>query len=316
MNITWPYLQWRYHKLNKRLVRAMCSKLFRDTNPDTRKSIVVAGTGRSGTTWLAHIIASQILCRIMFEPFQSELVEAFRQFHYFHYMRPIEQNNELSSFCQMIFSGQIRDKWIDRQVNQLFPQFRLIKEIRANLFLKWIHVNFPEIPLLFIIRHPCAVVLSRMKLGWATDTDIEPFLSQPDLVDDFLTDKLDLIKGAKTIEEKHALIWCISNLVPLKQFASNDLNIVFYENLVLQPKLEIPKIFRAINLDYKDTVFKQANKPSTTTIRSSAIVTGDDKVTHWKQELSFQQINNILSVVRAFELDHLYNDSTGPLIEI
>jgi hypothetical protein len=295
-------------------MRHIYRHLYLDIHKDIRKSILVAGTARSGTTWLAEIIDSQIPCRIMFEPFHSEKVNAFRRFNYFQYMRPDEENEELLTYCRTIFSGDIRNKWIDRQIGHLFPYFRLIKEIRANLFLKWMQDRFPEIPLFFIIRHPCAVVLSRIQLAWATDSDIAPFLSQGKLVDDFLSDKLDLIKSARTEEEKHAIIWCISNLVPLKQFAPDNLKVIFYENLCTRPQTEIEKIFHTIQVDYRDSVFKYIKEPSLTSIRTSAVVRGNNKVAKWKQELSSSQINNILSVVKAFELDYLYGDSSLPLL--
>jgi hypothetical protein len=315
MDVTWRYFKWRYFKLHTRIIQAICSKLYQDTDKDIRKSIMVAGAARSGTTWLGNIISSQIPCRIMFEPFHAKKVEAFRRFHYFQYMRPAEQNSELQSYCQKIFTGHIRHGWIDRKVEHLLPRHRLVKEIRANLFLKWIHTKFPEIPLLFIIRHPCAVVLSLMQLAWATDTDIASFLSQPKLIDDLLADKMDIIRRAQTAEEKYAIIWCISNLVPIKQFHSSELNVVFYENLCLRPEAEVPKIFRAIRHEYEASVFEQIEVPSSTTVRTSAVVTGSNKVALWKNELSSQQINNILSIVKRFELDYIYDDSVAPLVE-
>lgn len=314
MEGNWSYLKWRCYKIYRRIIRSLCSKLYQDRNRDVNKSIVVAGTARSGTTWLADVIASQIPCRIMFEPFHSELVEECHHFHYFQYMRPHEQNSELFAYCLKVFTGDIRHVWIDRQVEHLFPRYRLIKEIRGNLFLKWIHNRFPEIPILLVIRHPCAVVLSRMELGWATDADIEPFLSQENLVDDFLYDKMEIIRRAKTVEDKHAIIWCISNLVPLKQFNSHGLNIFFYENLCIQPEKEAPRIWKAIRREYKESVLEHFDKPSTTTIYSSAIVTGQAKLTRWRKELSRKQIDNILSVVENFELDYLYGDSVKPVV--
>lgn len=275
---------------------------------------MVAGTARSGTTWLANIIASQIPCRIMFEPFNPEMVKEFRQFHYFQYMRPTEQNSELFSYCRTIFTGDIRHRWIDCEVTHLFPRYRLVKEIRANLFLNWIHTMFPELPLLFIIRHPCAVVLSRMQLTWATDLDIEPFLSQPKLIDDFLADKMDLIRRANTVEEKHAIIWCISNLVPIRQFHAGTLNLLFYEKLCLQPEAEVPKLFQMVRQEYHDSVFARMDQPSRTAVRSSAIFRGESKVARWQKELSPKQVRNILAVVENFGLDHIYGDSPAPMV--
>jgi hypothetical protein len=314
MNAKRLYLGWRYRKLIKRAIRIICSRLYRDTNRDTARSILVAGTGRSGTTWLADIIGSQISCRTMFEPFHSKQVDGFRRFYYFQYMRPTEMSCELLSYSRKIFTGDIRDQWIDRQVEHILPRYRLIKEIRANLFLRWIHEMFPEVPLLFVVRHPCAVVLSQIQLGWATDTDIDPFLSQPDLIADFLANKMDIIEGADTVEEKHAIIWSISNLIPMKQFDSVGLNVIFYENLCVQPEAEIPRVFQVLNFEYQDSVLRHSDKPSTTAIRTSAIVTGDNRVTRWKKELSPKQIERILSVVEDFDLDYLYGDSVTPLV--
>jgi len=315
MYAKWPYVKWRYLKRYKRIKRAACGKLYRDHNRDLSKSLIVAGTGRSGTTWLADIISSQISCRIMFEPFHSKVVEAFHEFHYFHYERPSEQNDKLFEYSLKVFSGDIRHVWIDRYVERVFPRFRLIKEIRANLFLKWIHSRFPEIPILFVIRHPCAVVLSRMKLNWATDTDIDPFLCQAKLIEDFLYDKMDIIGRAKTAEEKHAIVWCISNFVPLKQFNSDRLHVFFYENLCVQPQREAPRICDAIKCEYHESVLKQFDKPSSTITYSSAIFTGQDKVTRWKSELSPKQINNILSIVENFGLGYIYGDSPTPVVK-
>jgi hypothetical protein len=309
------FIKWKYKKAYRRILRAACSRLYRETNQDTQKSVMVAGTGRSGTTWLADIIASQTSCRLMFEPFHSQQVEAFEGFHYFQYMRPSERNDELRSYCHTVLSGSIRHRWIDRQVERILPKSRVIKEIRANLFLKWIHDQFPEVPILFIVRHPCAVVLSRMRLDWATDSDIAPFLAQEKLIDDYLYDRLDVIERAKSVEQKHAIIWSISNLVPMLQFQPEELNVVFYENLCTRPEIELPCVFRALGHDYRASVFERSRVPSTTAIRSSAVLAGRDLVTRWKDVLAPKQIDNILSIVEAFQLGHIYRDSFMPLIE-
>ena len=304
----WLHLRWRKH-----VVHPVCRRLYRDSERDAHRSIFVAGTGRSGTTWLADIIGSQLPCRVMFEPFHSRYVDAYRRFNYFQYMRPDAANPELRDYCEKVFTGQIRQAWIDREVAHLRPRYRLIKEIRANLFLMWAKNQFPGIPLLFVIRHPCAVVLSRLQLGWATDADLEPFLTQPELIHDFLADKLDCIRHARSDEAKHALVWCISNLVPLAQFQSHELTIIYYERLCACPELEVPKTFHAIRHGYRPSALGQVNTPSRATTRASAVMRAENKVTRWQRELSARQISTILSVVTDFGLDYLYGDSLMPL---
>jgi hypothetical protein len=314
ITVTQSYIKWCYLKLQRRLANEVCKKIYRDSNRNIDKSIIISGTGRSGTTWLADLISSQIPCRIMFEPFHPKKIKEFSQFSYFQYMRPTEPNNMLLSYCNKVFSGNIRDPWIDSQLDRIFHSLRIIKDIRVNLFLKWIHNHFPNIPILYIIRHPCAVVLSRLELHWDTDEDIMPILSQKSLVDDFLLDKMEIIEGARTHEEKHAIIWCICNLIPIRQFQLNNLNVVFYENLCTKPELEVPKIFDIINQRSQYSLFEFTEKPSGTIKPFSAIVTGENKIARWTEKLSAAQIKRILSVVEGFGLNYIYGDSYTPLV--
>ena len=297
----------------RRIIRQISSRLYVNPGADLDNSIVVAGTARSGTTWLGNLIASQVPCRILFEPFHPELVPEYRGFHYFQYMRPGTENPKFQGFAQKVFTGEIRNRWIDRQNERIFSHVRLVKEIRANLALKWLHDHFPEVPIVLIIRHPCAVVCSRMELGWATDLDIKPLLSQPELIEDHLSPYMDLIKNAKTTEEKHTIIWCVSNLVPLKQFNAGEVKIVYYENLCTQPENELPDLFEFIGQTYTRSVMDIINQPSQTTKVTSAVVRGIDKIEGWKEKLRPSQIESVLRMVEAFGMSHLYGESASPL---
>ncbi len=293
-------------KSYRRAWQMVGSRLYVNPDPDVRRSILVAGTARSGTTWLGDLIAMQIPCRVMFEPFNPNLVPQFSGFHYFQYLRSDQENPEFYAYAQKLFSGEIRNRWIDHRNECLFPKVRLIKEIRANLALKWVHDHFPQVPILVIVRHPCAVVLSRMELGWATDSDLQSFLSQPELIQDYLAPFIDLIQGAKMDEEKHAIIWSVSNLVPLRQFKTGELNIVRYENLCTQPENELSSIFELLGIGSNISSSVKMNRPSQTSRGTSALVTGADRTTVWKNKLSAQQIDSILRVVDAFGLGDLY----------
>jgi hypothetical protein len=300
-------------KSYRRAVQLFTSRFYINPHPDVRRSILVAGAARSGTTWLGDLIASQIACRVMFEPFNTDLVPEYHGFNYFQYMRPDEKSPELRSFTEKVLTGKIRNRWIDSQNECILSEFRLIKEIRANLLLKWLHNQFPTLPILFLIRHPCAVVLSRMQLGWATDQDIQPFLSQPNLVADHLSDHLDLIRTARTEEEKHAIIWSVSNLVPLKQFKPGEFHRVFYEDLCTQPEVNLPEIFQTLDTPYDSSLEKKIHQPSQTTRSTSAVVNGADQISQWKTGLNPKQIERVLRVVEAFGLNYLYDDSLLPL---
>lgn len=248
----------------------------------------------------------------MFEPFNPELVPQYRRFHYFQYKRPGEVDPDFYSYARGVFTGAIRGRWIDRQNERIFAKYRLIKEIRANLSLKWLYDSFPDVPMLLIVRHPCAVVLSRMQLKWATDRDIQSFRNQPALIDDHLSEHMDFINGIKTVEEKHAIIWSVSNLVPIRQFNRGELSPVFYENLCMQPEKEIEKVFQAISQPYQPEIFDQVDRPSMTTKGENILMPGKLKAGGWKSKLSSLQIDNILRVVEKFGLDNLYDAGVMP----
>lgn len=313
--MTWrkQYLRWQADRLLRPARRLLLRHLYRDSNQRLQDNILVAGTARSGTTWLGDLLAGAE-GRVLFEPFHAGKIDALKGLSYFPYLRPDDENPQLRSYCLQVFSGVIRHPWVDREITQLRPTFRVIKEIRANLFLRWLYRHFPQVPQLLLVRHPCAVVLSRMQLGWATDSDISSFLSQPPLIEDHLAPYLDVIHQARSEVEKHAIIWCISYLVPLRQFQPAELNLVFYENLCLQPQSELARIEQTVQRSLSPTTLMDLSRPSPTTTSSSAVLTGDNQVARWQKRLSSEEIRQVLDTVSAFGLDHLYGDGMLPKV--
>jgi hypothetical protein len=307
--------RWLHSRLRARARSAAVSRLFRDPLPNLDRSILLVGTARSGTTWLADILVSQLRCRLMFEPFHAKKVRDFNRFEIFHYMRPGDRDPSLYSYAGRVLRGEIRDPWIDSKVRYLRPRCRLIKEIRANLLLKWLVEAFPQIPVLFLMRHPCAVVLSRMEAGWEADEDIDSMMSQEKLRSDFLEEKIDVIRKLKTPEEKHAFVWCVHHLVPRSQMSAEDCTLVFYENLCLRPESEIPKVFAALGRTYDDSVFTGLLEPSTTSSPKSVILSREERVSRWQGQLGREQIDRILSVVEAVGPEGVYGVSPLPLAE-
>jgi hypothetical protein len=121
-----------------------------------------------------------------------------------------------------------------------------------------------------------------------------------------------MLHQTHTDVEKHAMIWCISHLVPLRQFRPGELNIVFYENLCLRPHSELAQIEQMVKRRFSPSAFASLSKPSATTTASSAILTGDNQVARWRNSLSASEIRQVLDIVAGFGLDHLYGDGLLP----
>jgi hypothetical protein len=292
----------------------LCRKLYRDSLGPQIRTVIVAGAARSGSTWLGDLIASQQPTRVMFEPFHAGVVPEYSSFPEFLYMRPEDENSPLEDYCRKIFEGRIRDPWIDRQVSCINPRLRVVKEVRINLMLRWMSLRFPDLSQVLIFRHPCSVVLSRMSMGWTADGDLKAMLTQQHVVDDFLEDRIDYVNALTTDEERHAAVWCLSYLVPIRQFGSDELPSVFYERLIADPESELASVFALARINPPDSIESIINRPSLTSKSHSAVVTGDNKLALWKNRLSTSEIRNILAVVETFGMSHLYDDGEMPLV--
>ena len=135
----------------------MCRRCYRDSG-DAMSTAMVVGTGRSGTTWVAEVIDSQVPCRLMFEPFNPDQVEEYRPFHHFQDMRLDAKNADLLSFCSTMMRGELHGRWVDAQLAHLRPRLRLIKDIRPTLMLAWLKQQFPAVP---VLVRPAASVRGR-----------------------------------------------------------------------------------------------------------------------------------------------------------
>lgn len=297
-------------KKGKHNFQKYSAQLYYDQG-DYRRSVLLAGTGRSGTTWLENIINYNNSYRIMFEPFHSKKNELIINWRYRQYIRPDNKSHKLLYAADRILSGNIRNNWVDRFNKKFIANKRLIKDIRISLFLKWINVNFPEIPIILLIRHPCAVASSKILLEW--DDHLDEFMSQDDLVLDYLSPFKNNILKAENKFEKHIYTWCIENYIPLCQFNSNEILLIFYENLCTKFDTEIDKIFSFLNQKYSLEVYNQYKAPSALSRKNSAVQVGDNLIEYWKKYINKQQIKKSQEICSLFGLNAMYDHSSMPL---
>ena len=288
--------------ITKKIKRKLHSKFFFDHKPNHRSTIFLAGTGRSGTTWVSDIINYKNEYRYIFEPFHPYKVSICSKFNYKQYLRPDNQDQAFIEPAKAILSGRVRNNWMDFYNKKFICNKRLIKDIRANFLLKWIHENFPAIRIILLFRHPCAVASSRIKRNWY-NTQLEEILAQKELMEDFLNPFRSEIERAQTIFEKLIFLWCIENYVPLKQFKKGEIHLAFYENFCVNPKHEIERLFLFLGKNFDKKVFENLKKPSPLSRKDSAIITGDSLIDSWRKHITNEQIERAVEILDLFELD-------------
>jgi len=157
--------------------------------------LVIAGSGRSGTTWVLDALAEANNLRTIFEPLSPFFVPEARSFANC-YVRENAHEPELKRFMEKVFKGEFQNLWIDIRCNKanLLPsvsqmtswdymynfgafyklflgrslKYRrkksfipITKFIRVNLMLDWIEKNF-NAKIVYVVRHPGAVVASQI----------------------------------------------------------------------------------------------------------------------------------------------------------
>lgn len=278
--------------------------------PDANNVVFLAGSARSGTTWLSNLINFKNDYRYIFEPFWGEKVQMCRAFGTRQYLRSGTDDERYLGPARAIISGRVRNKWAD-QFNQNFDNRRiLVKDIRANLILYWLRNWFPGMRFILLLRHPCAVALSRMRLQWKAD--LVRFSSQRDLVTDYLQPFLLELDSASDEFNKHVTSWCIENYVPLKLFAGHELHVAWYEYLCVEPRENLERLFSFLGSSLDERVFERLREPSPVSWNTSAVLAGADRVHGWKRQVTESQIRRASEILDRFGLSVLYSDDPLP----
>ena len=166
------------------------------------------------------------------------------------YLRPEANDPRWEAFFDRVFNGSLSNIWtrqdwrIAEGLSRWKPADRVtyriarmcyhlrklraaryvVKEIRANLMLEWLDGHFP-LRIVFVTRHPCAVIGLRLRVGW--EANLGEIVTQAELMKDHLEPYREWICGARTPLQRAAVLWCVENLVPLKQ--RNRRNWVFLQ---------------------------------------------------------------------------------------
>ena len=284
-----------------------------ETNSDYRNTVFIGGTGRSGTTWLGDLLNFDNHYRNIFEPFQARYVPLARPFYYGLYLRPGDANPIYLEPATQIMAGNVRHRWCDRYNTRLFARKRLIKEVRGNLWLKWLRNYFPEIPMIFIMRHPFAVAASRLLLDWPSRS--RAFFMQESLQADFPGDFWEEFQQAESLFERFVFDWAVQHYIPLRQFAPRDFHYVFYEDLCVQPEVVAPAMFAHLGRNFDDRLFRKMAVPSASSREGSAIRSqrsGEELINAWRRHLTSAQIDRGLEILAKFGLHQIYDEDSLP----
>ncbi|MCD4677979.1 MAG: sulfotransferase domain-containing protein [Desulfobacula sp.] len=285
-----------------------------------KKIIWIIGDGRSGTTWVSHLINYKKQFREMFEPFHPNIVKDKVFFIPHQYIRADDINHQMRDFATNVFNGKFINYKVDKDNNRIFYSGLLIKDIFANLLAYWVSHNFSQVKIILLIRNPFAIALSKYKTRqWYWMTNPADFLKQPELFQDYLYPFKDLIietNNRNDFIQNQILIWAIINYIPLLQFKPETLHVMFYEEALNDPDNTLSNVFNHINPKNKNQQINipgtVIHRPSKTTCKDSHLLAGKSHICSWKNQLKASQIDAGLKILSKFGLENLYNDESMP----
>lgn len=280
--------------------------------------IWLLGHPRSGTTWVAELINHDHRLRDMFEPIRPARVEQTSFLRPHQYARPGDDDAELHQLMTEIFAGRLTHARVDFANRRPLYTGLIVKDCFANLLAGWVGRRFPTVRPVLLIRNPFAACLSMLKRPrWYWPIDPADLLAQRDLVEDHLAPFHDTL--ARTAAEgddldKALVTWAVVNLVPLRQFAVDELHVCLYEEFYHQPEDRLAGLLeftsRADPADL-DVSREQIDTPSRMG-KNSNVTTDKSPVSAWRDDLGAERIERGVTLLDELGVGDLYGDGLEP----
>lgn len=247
------------------------------------------------------------------------------------YIEPDEERPELEQYLRRVLSGSIGVSrgWHFQAYNDVLQlkehmsaRKMVIKLIRANRLLHWLHRRFHFRGLLLTIRHPCAVVASMLRHGnwdWNRpgrgpgETPLDNALHNS-WVPDALREKVAGVLGDDpSLAKVLATTWCLDYYVPFYYQDGGDEYpwiLTTYERLVTLGASELERICSALGCRATPEAKAQLQVPSST-VKDTLYEDSTEQLSKWRRNLTPEQVGDVLEVVDAFGLT-FYTEALEP----
>jgi hypothetical protein len=287
----------------------------------------VIATPRSGSTWLAELLATQGRCKIVNEPLnlRKKVVRDNLKLSEWDGLFKPECRPLIRSYLQTFIDGTDNDLRYKRE--RPFTRFwhlRTDRIVFKMLFggeddIHWFWREFDGY-VIHLLRHPIAVAQSRERLP-----RLHSFL-RPPFSSNFSALQLDHAQGilhSSDTFQMRILDWCLQNAVPLRHATSTSL-LVTYEQLVLQPEVVIHRLASQFNLPHEEAMLRHVYRASRSTGKSNArsqnVLRDENQIRRqrewlvdkWRERSSPAQLDRAFETLHIFGMDVYSRDRSLP----
>ncbi len=289
------------------MVSAILAKTFKMSGPP----ILVLSLPRSGSSWAGEILGSAPNSLYLREPMTQSNLASDKSQPAEIYIDPIEPLQDYQQFADMTFYGIPkfqRDIVIKPKQWSLFERKTrrlVIKEVNP-LACDWLLQRYRPL-VIFLVRHPAAVALSYLKLGWVNINIKNMFFSNQRLINGSLKQWKTHLEAISSDfwERQGAMQGAVLRFAFDKLRIYQDCRIIRYEDLCSEPM----KVFQGLfdftclswNEEIKQLIVKRSaggdqNQPYSTSRNSGSMINS------WREKLSNKELNRLKDSYCVFDL--------------
>jgi len=256
--------------INNYLNKKVSSLILQRKRFNANDVIIVFAEARGGSTWLMEILMKIPNVCINWEPLHfSGVVPNEFNFSVKPYIYKEDRSTNFISFFKDVHTLKISNKWTRKYIT-LYSAINcnqiITKYVNASLLIPWFMENFEfrHKPII-LLRHPIDTTISHIKAfgknkGYLDELEYSSLVHNKKFKKDF-----DYINGLSSILEKRIAFWCMNNSNTIQKLNDLDVCVVFYSDLLINPKKEIKNILKNSNLkinekDLDSMNFRKASK--------------------------------------------------------
>ncbi len=223
------------------------------------RPILVTGSHRSGTTWLATMLALADDTLLVHEPFN---IEAWAYSlgglakRWFAYAPGLPQEATLKAF-DAVLERRTRQAFLTREPQYWLPPLRrgrlVIKDPIAALSSEWLAQNY-DLEVVVLARHPVAFAASLKRLGWSYPFD--HFLEQEALMHDHLEPyREEIATKPRDVVEQAAVLWkCLYGVLSTYLGRNPGWHLRTHEALASNPVDGMMGLYETLGLEWTTRV--------------------------------------------------------------
>jgi Sulfotransferase family len=288
-------------------------ELFVESDREFASTAFVVGSARSGTTWIAEVLSASPDTRFIMEPFDERCSQFRGGLPDATYLAPGAQNERLGFFADKVFTGQLRSKWTDQYNHAHHPVRRVVKDVRTVALLGWLTARYPEMPVVYVLRHPFATAWSMASLGWGAHGDL---LRPHGRLDHLEPSERNLVLRQAFLAE--VTRWCVEQSRGLRHLTP-AIHVAYYESVVDHPAEAFDAMASYLSGRSGAWTGWQPDsstfaKPSATSVRRTAPSHGAQWVESWQGQLDATVMDEAFDIVERFNLSDVYDLGSAPKI--